>query len=93
MYIGTMKKGNYHVYCSEGDPWNKFNNICALEMVMFEPPDEADPDWKPLAREDVELFCSKSYTAEEVYEKIKVLQKKLISELQKDTFSLKHFEK
>ena len=91
MSLGSMKTGNYHVYCSEGDLWDAFGRICALEQLMFAPPD--GDDWKPYTRGDVKNYCPKAFTAKEVYEKIRALQKKLAIELQKDKYALKHFEK
>jgi hypothetical protein len=92
MRICSTKTGNYHVYCTEGDELAELGRVCSLPMIMFEPPDDADPDWEPRTSEDVKIFCPKGYTAKEIYEKIEELKRKMTSEMRKDAESLSNLK-
>ena len=66
---------------------------------LFEPPldfGEHFGDKNPPPAHFIECvkgLCPKGYTAEEVYKKIKALEKQLVSDFKKDKYSLDNFEK
>lgn len=95
MRIGSNPKGKYDVYCSAYDDEEigcEYNIVCSISRCLFEPPYPGETK-RPHTRESVEGFCPRQFTAEQVYEKIKALEKKLVSEIEKDQYSLDNFER